>query len=453
MKFCKVADIEDWQQPEFQEAASHLKLKHKVRKTWEFIQVYNGLKDLGLLNGNAKAIGLGVGNEPLIYAFTNVCQSIVATDLYDSQTWATASMATQQVYEQNRFPYDRDRLTVRHMDMTKIDYPDASFDFVWSCCAIEHVNNFQELHQVFAEIHRVLKPGGIAALTTEFNPTDLHSYEPNMLFTDADWIDHWLTGEHSLIQGFELVDAIDFAINDHPGNQLTPRRQGRSIRAITRDIALTSISFFLRKTGAFSQPYQSGWLAPEINQYLAGCDAQRSQDFYQAEKLLRSLIQPQFPARLRVAASHRLATTLYAQRKIPAVIKLCRAGLADFEQDQCSDHLMPLASLCQKVWLWQEANCLYQQIVQLPGAHAQQVRDCFFYIGIDYEISGQFDQAIAAYQQAIDLSPQKSQIYIDSTQNIIRCKHQQKNPLFAVWRRTKAAISRQLRAFKRRRLG
>ncbi|MCU0566996.1 MAG: class I SAM-dependent methyltransferase [Oculatellaceae cyanobacterium Prado106] len=374
MKFCKVADIEDWQQPEFQATAAMLKLKRKVRKSWEFIQVYNGLQALGLLDGQTRAIGLGVGHEPLIYAFTHVCQSVIATDLYDSQTWATASMATEQVYQQNLFEYGRDRLTVRHMDMTQIEYPDASFDFVWSCCSIEHVHNFRQLHQVFAEIHRVLKPGGIAALTTEFNPTAQHSYEPNMLFTDEHWINHWLTGNHALIQGFELLDAIDLTVTDHPGNHPVPRRQGGSIRALTRDIQLTSIAFFLRKTGAFAQPYHEEWLAPEIAQYFAGCDAHRSQQYAQAEALLQPLTtRSDLALRFRVGACHRLLDTLLSQGKKKAAIALCKAHLNDFLKDECSDHLMPIANCCDSLDLQAEAMALYQRIEQLPGSHVKQV--------------------------------------------------------------------------------
>lgn len=247
MKFCKVADISDWQNAEFQETASLLICAGYSRKAWEFIQVYEGLKHLGLLNGESKAIGLGVGHENLIYAFTNVCQHVTATDLYDSQNWSTASMAVQEIYERNPFPYERDRLTVQHMDMTQLDYPDASFDFVWSCCAIEHVNNFRDLHRVYQEIHRVLKPGGIAALTTEFNPTDQPSYEPNMLFTDQTWMEIWLTGADPLVRGFEPVDQVDYQLSDRPENQPLPRRHPQgSIQVYCNDVYLNSIAFFTK---------------------------------------------------------------------------------------------------------------------------------------------------------------------------------------------------------------
>jgi SAM-dependent methyltransferase len=448
VKFCKVADISDWQQPEFQATADRLNLKRQGRKNWEFIQVYNGLQSLGLLDGNAQAIGLGVGHEPLIYAFTNVCQSVIATDLYDSQTWATASMATQQVYEKTRFAYQRDRLTVRHMDMTQIDYPDASFDFVWSCCSIEHVNNFAELHRVFAEIHRVLKPGGIAALTTEFNPTDDHSYEPNMLFTDRPWLDRWLTGENALIQGFELVDAIDLSLSDQPGNQPTLRRQKGSIRAISRDIQLTSIAFFLRKTSPFSQPYDPGWLAPEINQYFAACDAQRQQDFSQAEALLQPLLQ--HPSRrFRVGVCHRLVDTLHAQGKLAAIAQLCQAHLPDFLLDQCSDHLMPIAHFCQQLGLWQEAMEIYRHIAALPGSHQKQVIQSWFYLGLYQEQQGKLAEAIAIYQQVIDLAPPQSPLYADASQNLIRCQQMQQNPI-ALWRQKLGTPLREAKAWVKR---
>ena len=118
MKFCKLADIADWQSPEFQATESLLALTGRSRKAWEHIQVYEGLKALGLLDGTARAVGLGVGSECLVYALTNVCEQVIATDLYRSKNWLPASMAVEEVYSNNKFPYRPERLVVQHMDMT-----------------------------------------------------------------------------------------------------------------------------------------------------------------------------------------------------------------------------------------------------------------------------------------------------------------------------------------------
>ncbi|QYO62544.1 methyltransferase domain-containing protein [Leptolyngbya sp. 7M] len=143
MKFCKVADIADWQDEAFQATASLLQLESvRNRQVWPLIQIYTGLHQLGLLGGQATALGLAVGDEPLIYAFANGCNRVVATDLYDLYN-GRETLTTQEVYRRNPFPYATDRLEVRPMDLTRIDYPDHSFDFIWSCRAIEQMTVLQ----------------------------------------------------------------------------------------------------------------------------------------------------------------------------------------------------------------------------------------------------------------------------------------------------------------------
>lgn len=396
MKFCKLADIVDWQDPEFQAIASMLMSSDQSRKAWEFIHVYQGLKQLGLLNETSKALGLGVGHECLIYAFTNVCQEVVATDLYRSQEWTTASMAVQEVYDKSPFPYQRERLTVQHMDMTKIEYPDASFDFVWSCCAIEHVNNFQDLHQVYREIHRVLKPGGIAALTTEFNNTDRPSYEPNLLFTDRQWAEVWLTGMNPLVQGFELVEPLDFELSDRPENQPVSRRQPQgTIQVYCNDIVLNSVAFFLRKTGDFVRSYDEHWLPDFWHHYLAACDAYRVGDFAQSEALLKQVLQSEtLEPRLRVRALRRLADALYAQAKLDEVRQVCQNALPDCAVFQDEDQLVPLASYCWQVGLEEAAKKLYETVEKLPSSNVELIILSLLNQAKYYERKGDFDQAL-----------------------------------------------------------
>ncbi len=394
MKFCKLADIADWQDPEFQATAGLLQEGVRSRKAWEFIQVYQGLKQLGLLNGDSQALGLGVGQESLIFALANVCQHVVATDLYESQDWSTAALSVQEVYQKTPFPYPVDRLSVRHMDMRRIEYPDTSFDFVWSCCAIEHVPNFRDLHQVYQEIHRVLKPGGIAALTTEFNNTDRPSYEPHLLFTDRQWMEAWLTGADPLVQGFELIDTPSFELSDRPENQPVSRQVNEAIQVYCNDIVLNSVSCFLRKTGEFQRAYDEGWLPDFWRTYLAACDAHRDRNFAQAETLLRSLVQVSLPPRLRVRALRRLADTLFAQSNFDELGQVCLAALPDVASFQDEDQWMPLANYCLKTGLAAEAKLLYEMVETLPSANLELVIQSRLKQAKCHEQQGQLERAL-----------------------------------------------------------
>jgi tetratricopeptide (TPR) repeat protein len=409
MQFCKVADIADWQTPEFQAAQSVLQLNGKHRKAWEFIQVYAGLQELGYLNGESRTLGLGVGHECLIYAFTEVCKEVIATDLYDSQTWATASMKPSEVYERSRFPYQRDRLTVHSMDMTNITYPDNSFDVIWSCCSIEHVNNFKELHRVFSEIHRVLKPGGIAALTTEHNKTDTHLYEPNLLYTDQLWLEKWLTGEDPLIQGFELIDQPNLYLSPLPENEPIPRRQaGNIIQVYTKDIINSSISFFLRKTGEFSRAYDDNWMPDFWRIYLSGCDNFRAGKMKEAEAQFRPLFEDEsLEPRLRVRAARRLVTLLLVRLRLKEAAEVCKrvVPLCDLAEDE--DQLLPLANYFKRLGLAEESLAVYKKVEQVRGANINQVLKSLIAQAEYLEHQENYSQALEIIKKAIALSKTK----------------------------------------------
>jgi hypothetical protein len=53
------------------------------------------------------------------------------------------------------------------MDATAIDYAPESFDLVFSFSSIEHFGSRREQRACLAAIHRILRPGGVAVLTTE----------------------------------------------------------------------------------------------------------------------------------------------------------------------------------------------------------------------------------------------------------------------------------------------
>ncbi|NER00338.1 MAG: methyltransferase domain-containing protein [Cyanothece sp. SIO2G6] len=416
MKLCKVADIRDWDDPEFQDIASLVRCDTKNHKTWEFIQVYKGLKHLGLLDGQAACLGLGVGHECLIYAFTNVCQSVVATDLYESQNWSTASMGVEDVYQRNPMPYDRSKLSVRHMDMTQIEYPDESFDFVWSCCSVEHVHNFTLLHQVYQEIHRVLKPGGIAALTTEFNSTDWHSYEPNMLFTDAYWLKHWLEKEDCIIQGLQLLDPIDLSLSDDARNLPHARRDpGHSIQICCDDVVLNSVAFFLRKTADAPTPYvEASWLPEFWQLYLKGCDCRREGQFEQAESLFKSLLDlDTLEKRDRIRTLHYLGNVLAVQNKLDEakdiaqeLLQLCQSDPPLADQDypvKPIASLMAIASFCDNIGFPDEAQELYRKVILSKASTMDVVIRSFLKQSDYYREKQDYTKALSLLDEATQI--------------------------------------------------
>ena len=66
------------------------------------------------------------------------------------------------------FPYREDRLVSLKMDGRFLAFPDASFEVVYSLSSIEHFGGFDGASAAIADMARVLKPGGILALATEY---------------------------------------------------------------------------------------------------------------------------------------------------------------------------------------------------------------------------------------------------------------------------------------------
>jgi SAM-dependent methyltransferase len=94
---------------------------------------------------------------------------VVATDLYagefSGQEADPRMLRDPEAFAP--FSYHRDRLQVRRMDATAIDYAPDSFDIVFSLSSFEHFGSRRAQRKSLAEIHRVLRPRGVAVLTTE----------------------------------------------------------------------------------------------------------------------------------------------------------------------------------------------------------------------------------------------------------------------------------------------
>lgn len=96
---------------------------------------------------NQDVLEIGVGNGTHAQLLASHAKSYTGIDL---TAYAQKSTATR--LESFGIPG-----TVLQMDAEKMQFPDASFDFVWSWGVIHHSSNTDV---ILREIHRVLRPGG-----------------------------------------------------------------------------------------------------------------------------------------------------------------------------------------------------------------------------------------------------------------------------------------------------
>jgi len=211
----QLADIDDLAEPPDIALAELLPpestFRRRRRKWWEMVFLAQSAQACGCLDGQAKAIGLGVGREPLIFYFARHCAEVLATDIYSAEaTWQEAKETDLSgLHEHASFDYPRDHVSFRHADMRDLGVPDASYDFAWSCSSIEHIPTLKDLLRVFEELYRVLKPGGYAFLTTEFCLTPGPYLLPGLNCLDASLFDDLVRP----LKGLEVVGDVDLSYN------------------------------------------------------------------------------------------------------------------------------------------------------------------------------------------------------------------------------------------------
>lgn len=139
------------------------------RKIWEFNQALYGLRTLNRLAPEATALGIGCGHEEFMYFLANRIRRVIATDLYEG-VWIGGESDADVLNHPEKyapFKYREDHLEVRRMDALALEAGDRSVDFVFCLSSIEHFGSRRDKLTSLREMHRILKPGGVAVLTTE----------------------------------------------------------------------------------------------------------------------------------------------------------------------------------------------------------------------------------------------------------------------------------------------
>lgn len=169
-KVCRTSDARD---PEWRRGYGDLGFPDDGarfhRKIWEFNQALYGLRTLRRLAPEATSIGIGCGHEEFMYFLANRLRLVVATDLYEGTYLGGESQADvlEHPAKYAPFPYREHHLKVRRMNGLALDAAASSFDIAFCLSSIEHFGSMADKRQALAEMVRVLKPGGVAVVTTE----------------------------------------------------------------------------------------------------------------------------------------------------------------------------------------------------------------------------------------------------------------------------------------------
>jgi SAM-dependent methyltransferase len=177
-----------------------------------------------------------------------------------------------QDYLKLRHPEDRSRFTINSRLDLRLPYADNTFDVVLSDQVFEHV---KDQVPVFRELHRVMKPGGVAihAIPGRYRPIEGHVYVPfSSVFAHRWWFKLWgLLGVRGPFQrgisADEMADrnAVYFVekINYVPTSLYKPvwRKLGYDYRFIHQEFFDTHERPAVRMYGKVSRVFPlAGWL-------------------------------------------------------------------------------------------------------------------------------------------------------------------------------------------------
>jgi SAM-dependent methyltransferase len=127
-------------------------------------------EDVGLLNDTSEVLSVAAGHEEVLYWLANRVGRMVATDIYGVGQFAHREADVTMLEDPKKFapyPYREDRLEVLEMNALDLEFPDESFDAVFSLSSIEHFGGRKEIVRAATEMARVLRPGGYAFVVTE----------------------------------------------------------------------------------------------------------------------------------------------------------------------------------------------------------------------------------------------------------------------------------------------
>jgi SAM-dependent methyltransferase len=211
-KLNRLCSLEDWNNDEIRQTFSELHNPNVIihRKSWEFAMGILAMKRFNKLNDKCTAIGIGTGSEPFSFYLANKVKHVYATDLYgETKQWNKEAPSTflNNPKKYAPFPYKEDALTVLRMDGTKLEFPSETFDIAFSFSSIEHFGgrNHAGSLKSMKEIERVLKPGGIAVIATEYIINDKdHPEFFNKRTIYSDLIDK--------LDSLKLVEPLDLRI-------------------------------------------------------------------------------------------------------------------------------------------------------------------------------------------------------------------------------------------------
>jgi glycosyltransferase involved in cell wall biosynthesis/SAM-dependent methyltransferase len=227
VNFNKVCELEDFSDPELVDTIRDV-FRHEIprftpdfprgaeyRKYWEVAMSVRALRHFKALHPDSVILGVGAGTEATLFYLTNHAKQVFACDMYlDKGPWDGFAPSLMLIEPEEFAPYEfpSARLVVQHMDGRILRYPDNTFDGIFSSGSIEHFGSLEYVANASYEMGRVLKPGGVLTLSTEFKitgPPEGKGLPGTLLFTQEELARYIVEAS-----GLQPVDTFSTDLSD-----------------------------------------------------------------------------------------------------------------------------------------------------------------------------------------------------------------------------------------------
>jgi SAM-dependent methyltransferase len=199
------------------------------RKDWEVAMAVRSLREFGAVRPDSVLLGVAAGAEDTVFHLTRHVAQVFATDIYlNPGPWQALAPLAMLMEPAQYAPtgVDDDRLVVQHMDGRRLRYRDESFDGIFSSGSIEHFGSLEGVAAAAYEMGRVLKPGGVLALSTELcisGPAGGQGWSDDTIVFSVDDIRRHIVEA----SGLELVDELRDAVS--PASMATVQNLGQAL--------------------------------------------------------------------------------------------------------------------------------------------------------------------------------------------------------------------------------
>jgi SAM-dependent methyltransferase len=159
----------------------------------------------GAANPGCMVAGIGAGTEATIFALARRHALVFPVDRYLERTvWSDVAPAGMLLdpARYSALATPRGHVIPIHSSALALNLPSNTFDGVFSSGSIEHFGSLDNVARAAREIARILKPGGVASIATEFRlegPPDRPWFDDNVILFTPPMLERHIVAPSGLV--------------------------------------------------------------------------------------------------------------------------------------------------------------------------------------------------------------------------------------------------------------